>query len=219
MLVVRGPAARAVPTTAIGESICAATETGARYLRRHREDPASHPPPPPPGRRDVSTRWSRHPTRRHRPGRRRRHRRRVGRRQRPRSPRCPWAWRHPPCESPGRWPSMSQSTRSTPPTTDSRCPTTSATTPPGRVSTRRSSTVWRRPSGSCLPPADTRTDSTHRAVRRTRRHNDPHLLFAVGTPVTRRPPHRSGRARLRHPALPLGVALSSTNGNRWFGHA
>ena len=29
-------------------------------------------------------------------------------------------------------------------------------------------------------------------------------VFAVGTPVTRRPPHRSGRARLRHPALPLG---------------
>jgi len=83
---------------------------------------------------------------------------------------------NPPCESPGRWPSMSQSTRSTPPTTDSRCPTTSATTPPGRVSTRRSSTVWRRSSGSCLPPADTRTDSTHRAVRRTRRHNDPHSL-------------------------------------------
>ena len=58
----------------------------------------------------------------------------------------------------------------------------------------------------------------HRAYRPQNPRDQPgggHSLtttFAVGTPVTRRPPHRSGQARLRHPAPPLGVALSSTNG-------
>ena len=75
---------------------------------------------------------------------------------------------------------------------------------------RRSSTVWRRPSGSCLPPADTRTDSTHRAVRRTRRHNDPHPLHRAA----RKGPGAEQEPRAVEPYAPPEVARAELGASR-----
>jgi hypothetical protein len=39
--------------------------------------------------------------------------------------------------------------------------------------------------------------------------NYPHLLVAVGMPITRHPPHRSGHALLAHPAPTWGFGVEA----------